>query len=135
MCVAALLLCCGAAGPVAAQESGSSLDIGDYEPYDEEEFPRWALDLRRFETIFFGSIPFTFLFTSAGFESYAYAANGFSPEYLPLFLGNSPAKQQFLADTMWQRVAVGLSLSALVATLDYLLGLGKDEGRDRTDSR
>jgi hypothetical protein len=132
---ALIMLTCVGAPRAVAQEAGEALEAGEYEPYEKEEFPRWARDLRRFESIFFGSIPFTFFFTSAGYETYAYVDNGYSPEYLPLFLGNSPAKQQFLADTMWQRVAVGLSLSAVVATLDYLLGLGENEGRNGSDGR
>jgi hypothetical protein len=137
------LLFCSLPAAVAAQEAsagegagqGAAIDTGEYEPYSPEEFPRWARKLRRFESIFFGSIPITFFFTSAGFETYAYIDHNYSPDYLPLFLGNSPAKQQYLADTLWQRVAVGLSLSALVAGLDYLLGLDGDAGRDRTDRR
>ena len=30
-----------------------------YESYDEEEFPLWTIELRRAETIFFGSLVFT----------------------------------------------------------------------------
>ena len=32
----------------------------EYEPYEKEEFPIWSLELRRAETIFFGSLVITF---------------------------------------------------------------------------
>ena len=124
-----------ASNPQQNRSPGDSIPTGEYEPYTEDEFPEWARDMRRFESIFFGSIPFTLFFTTAGWETYAYVENDFSAQYLPLFLGNSPAKQQYLASTRWQRVTVGLSLSLVIATADYLLGLGDNEGRDRTDNR
>ncbi len=124
-----------ASPPQQNRSPGESIPTGEYEPYTEEEFPEWARDMRRFESIFFGSIPFTLFFTTAGWETYAYVENDFSSQYLPLFLGTSPAKQQYLASTRWQRVTAGLSLSLVIATADYLLGLGDNEGRDRTDNR
>ena len=32
----------------------------EYEPYEEEEFPIWSYELRRAESIFFGSLVITF---------------------------------------------------------------------------
>lgn len=94
---------------------------GEYEPYKPEEFPEWAHQLRRYETIFFGTIPFSFLFTSLGFDMYAYAINDFDANYLPLFLGTSPEKEAFSRDTIFPRIAVSISLSMLLAYVDYLL--------------
>lgn len=92
-----------------------------YEPYRPEEFPEWAHSLRRFETIFFGSLPIAFLFSSLGFDLYAYSANNFRQEYLPLFFGNSPEKEQFTQDTMVQRIGISISLSLVIAIADLII--------------
>ena len=99
----------------------------DYEPYSPGEFPEWAHQLRRYETIFFGSLPFAFLFTSLGFDFYAYAANNFDENYLPLFLGTSPEKEDFNNRTIGARIAVSISLSAVIAYIDYLIERKQDE--------
>ncbi len=55
--VAIILIVCLAA-PLFA------LDMSQAEPYDESEFPKWSLGLRRSEIIFFGAIPIAYPFTS-----------------------------------------------------------------------
>jgi hypothetical protein len=92
-----------------------------YEPYRPEEFPEWAHTARRFETIFFGALPIAFLFGSLGFDMYAYTSNGFTQEYLPLFLGNSPEKEQFTQDTMIERIGISISLSLVIAIIDLII--------------
>ncbi len=42
--------------------SGGQIDPDS--PYGNIDFPQWALDLRRFEVIFIGSLPVTFLFAT-----------------------------------------------------------------------
>lgn len=37
------------------------------EPYEKEEFPQWALDLRRFEIVSLGSIPFAMIGVTIGY--------------------------------------------------------------------
>ncbi|MCF7913883.1 MAG: hypothetical protein K9L66_01815 [Spirochaetaceae bacterium] len=93
----------------------------EYEAYKPDEFPEWAHSLRRFETIFFGSIPFTFLFSSLGFDMYAYSSSGFQQAYLPLFLGTSPEKEEFNRDTRWQKIGVSISLSLVIALVDFII--------------
>jgi len=39
-------------------------------PYREDEFPAWVHSLRRFEIIFFGSVPLSYIFISFGVDSY-----------------------------------------------------------------
>jgi hypothetical protein len=113
--------------PLPAQEENGESD-GDgtknfeYEPYTQEEFPQWAHDLRRFETILIGSIPITFFFANIGFDTAAYVANDYDQNYLPLFFGSSPEKDELRYDTRMDRLAVSLSLSAAIAFLDYFLG-------------
>ncbi len=99
----------------------------DYEPYTREEFPEWAHDLRRFETILIGSIPISFFFTNMGFDTVAYVEHGYDQNYLPLFFGSSPEKDELRYNTRMDRLAMSLSLSAAIAILDYFLGrIGKE---------
>ena len=99
--------------------SGESLP--EYEPYEDDEFPQWAKDLRRYEIIFFGTIPFTFFFSSFSYDFYRYASNNFDQTLAPAILGNKtpPVKTH---NEKLQIIAVSVSLSAVLALVDYLLG-------------
>lgn len=99
--------------------SGDSLP--DYEPYEDDEFPQWAKDLRRAEIIFFGTIPFTFLYTSFSYDFYRYVSSGFDESFAPAFPGNTTTHIK-TNDEKWQILKISLSLSAVCALLDYLLG-------------
>jgi len=43
----------------------AGLDMSKAEPYKEDEFPKWALDIRRTEVIFMGALPLTFIAANA----------------------------------------------------------------------
>lgn len=83
-----------------------------YEPYQKDEFPQWALELRRAETIFFGSFALT----------------------LPLAIGayniainmGATAPEKFSTAFMYQ--LAGAAGGALTITLvDWILGrMGND---------
>ncbi len=45
-----------------------SLTLKNYEPYSDDEFPKWSLNLRRAESLFFGGIPIAFPLTSLAFS-------------------------------------------------------------------
>ena len=53
------------------------------EPYRPEEFPDWALDLRRAEIVFFGSLPFSLFFTFEAYDLGRFVASGFDPLLAP----------------------------------------------------
>ncbi len=93
----------------------------DYVPYDKNEFPLWARDLRRFEIVFFGTIPFSFFYASFGHSIYTYASSGWDPDYAPALFGNSTPP--VLTDSQKMEIvytALGLSFTA--AVFDYILG-------------
>jgi hypothetical protein len=90
-------------------------------PYTDDEFPKWARDLRRAEIIFVGSIPFTMFFTFEGYDTYRYVANGLDPLYAPWPF--RPGSTQLYSDQeKIGLVATSLSLSLLVATADWIIG-------------
>ena len=99
--------------------SGESLP--DYEPYQDDEFPGWAKDLRRAEIIFFGTIPFSFFYSSFSYDFYRYASNNFDNSLAPALLGNKTPPLR-TNEEKWQIIKVSLSLSAIFTLADYLLG-------------
>ena len=76
-----------------------SLDMEGYEPYTNDEFPKWSLDLRRAECIFFGGIPITYPLTALAF-------------------GIADKETSFL-----QNLAIACSVSAAIALIDYIIGV------------
>jgi len=95
--------------------------LPDYEPYEEDEFPVWARDLRRAEIIFFGTIPFTFFVSGFSYNIYQYASNDFDPDSAPALFGNT-TPPILTNEEKLQIIAVSVSLSSFLAVLDYLLG-------------
>lgn len=78
-----------------------------YESYDEEEFPLWTIELRRAETIFFGSLVFTVPISSL-------ALGLMSNQGIIIFENNTQSALVTLSS------AAGLSL--VVSAVDWILG-------------
>ena len=76
-----------------------ALTLDEYEPYQKEEFPKWSLDLRRAECIFFGGLPITFPVTAVAFT-----------------LANKDL-------SFGKTLAIAASLSAVIALVDYIIGV------------
>ena len=78
-----------------------------YESYEEEEFPLWTIELRRAETIFFGSLVFTVPIASL-------ILNLMSNQGIINFENNTQSALVTLSS------AAGLSL--VVSAVDWILG-------------
>jgi hypothetical protein len=52
-------------------------------PYEEDEFPQTLKDIRRFEIITIGALPFVTLDTTLAYSTYRYARNDFDDAYKP----------------------------------------------------
>ncbi len=76
-----------------------ALSLDNYEPYGKHEFPKWALDLRRAECIFFGGIPIAFPLTALTFSLFKQDTN-------------------FL-----KTLGIACSVTAMIAIVDYVLGV------------
>ncbi len=93
-------------------------------PYEEIEFPEWAHDMRRFEVIFFGSVPLSYIVTNLVYDLSIYASHDFKTEYR---MGT--ARDQ---DDIEFMLITSVSVSAGIAVLDYIIGQVKDRwGTDR----
>jgi hypothetical protein len=125
--VAVLLLCLlTAAGAVAEEEP---------EPYSPEEFPQWALDVRRAEIVALGVYPIAYLFTTLAYDLFRFTRESIdrgavATEYAPLFFA-PPDAPGYDRDERRGVFVASISVSALVAVADYLLG--RAEGSDTDD--
>lgn len=133
--LAALLLAVSTAGAFAADAPPATPPGADErvpEPYRPEEFPGWALDLRRAEVVFFGSLPFSLFFTFEAYDLGRFVATGFDPLYAPwpmragaeIGAGYTPAEKGWL-------IASAITVSLGVSVADYLLGRRARTREDR----
>ena len=79
----------------------------EYEPYEEDEFPIWSMELRRAETIFFGSLVLTF---PVAMGIYSLAST----------LGMSTPEEEYKQVLQQALIAGGLSL--IIAGTDWIIG-------------
>ena len=86
--------------------------VYEYEPYEEEEFPIWSYELRRAESIFFGSLVITF---PVAMGVYALGKQFGMPT-------PSETYQEVLIEA---GIAAGLSL--VIALTDWLIGRFSDD--------
>ncbi len=63
-------------------------------PYEEDEFPQSLKDLRRFEIITIGALPFVTLDTTLAYSTYRYARNDFDDAYKPDIFSPSSFTQE-----------------------------------------
>jgi hypothetical protein len=102
-CISVLLIMLITAGGLLCADTEESVQTS-YTPYNESEFSQFALDMRRAETIFFGSLPITYAATSLVVASLQSLTDS-TEDQVVLKLG----------------ITVGLSLS--IAVLDYVIGI------------
>lgn len=89
------------------------------EPYGIDEFARWQKDLRRFEILSFGALPFVSLLSFWGYDMIRSAKNPGNPAYYPW-----PLKRADIAAPLTEKeqktvffTAMGLSVG--VSLIDY----------------
>ncbi len=124
--------------------SGAHLDahalrrLDDPEPYSPDEFPQFALSLRRFQIVTIGVFPFALLFSALGYELgrfgyYSVRAGEPDGRYAPRLFGLGAAAE---AEPLSNRERVGVivtavSLSVVVGIIDYVLGRRERESATR----
>ncbi len=88
-------------------------------PYEEDEFPQALKDLRRFEIITIGALPFVTLDTSLAYSTYRYAKNDFDDAYKPDIFSSSSFSQEEQKGIILTSVGicVGIGLSDLIVQL------------------
>ena len=91
------------------------------EPYQDDEFPSWTIDLRRSEIVTLGSLPFVTLGATIGYSFFRYAANGFNSDYLPNPLAKSSAAANLNSD---EQVGIFISsgvISLIIGIVDFII--------------
>ena len=95
-------------------------------PYEREEFPQWAWDLRRGEIIAFGAYPIAMIVSGISLQLGRFAIASiqdrqFSQEYAPFFLSTRTGPRYDEQERVGLLVSAGI-ISAGVALADYFLG-------------
>jgi len=115
---------------LSAQSSSDRASIPEAAPYEDDEFPQWALDLRRAEIVALGSLPISLLasrllYAVARFAYKSIELGTAATLYLPPSIAPPGAVPLSREESAW--VVVGaLSISSIIAVIDYALGI--DEG-------
>lgn len=102
--------------PAFAEDASTSTTPA---PYEENEFPNWAKDLRRTEIITFGSMPFVTLGVTLGFGTYQYAT-GATDSFPNPFNKSSSA---FTTDQQFNILKISALISLGLGITDYIINL------------
>lgn len=78
-----------------------ALDMKNAKPYEEDEFPKWALNIRRSEIIFFGAIPVAMPITQLVCDAFNSDLN------------------------FWQKLGISAGAAAGIMLTDIIIGLVK----------
>lgn len=101
------------------------------EPYKDEEFPQGLQDLRRFEIISLGSMPFVLLDTSLVYSGIRYAKNDFSDEYKPALFSNS----SYTEDEQKGIIFTALGISIGIGLTDYIVQVIKRNSKKKKNQK
>lgn len=88
-------------------------------PYEEDEFPQTLKDIRRFEIITLGALPFVTLDTTIVYSNFRYAQNDFDSAYKPDIFSSSSFTQDEQKGIILTSlgICVGIGLSDLIVQL------------------
>ncbi|MBN1524087.1 MAG: hypothetical protein JW904_06390 [Spirochaetales bacterium] len=98
------------------------------EPYTEEEFPEWMLDLRRGEIVFFGTMPFSFLIALEAVDIGRYYAHDQDRAYAPWPFRDATAIPFSVEEQLWI-VGTALFISLSTAVVDFFINKAFQAGQ------
>ena len=100
-------------------------------PYDKEELPQGFKDIRRFEIITLGALPFVTLDTTLIYSSVRYAQNDFDDAYKPDIF----AKNNFTEDEQKQIIATSLGICVGIGLTDLIIQIIKRSSKKRRERK
>ncbi|MBO4404342.1 MAG: hypothetical protein J5780_03320 [Treponema sp.] len=103
--------------PLSAAESTAA------EPYTEDEFPRWAYDVRRTEIITFGSLPFVTIGVTLCYGTYLYMNGTLNSFPNPL----DKSSDSFSTDQQLKILGMSLGASCALGAADLIVSLIKHQ--------
>ncbi len=88
-------------------------------PYEDDEFPQTLKDIRRFEIITLGALPFVTLDTTLVYSNYRYARNDFDDAYKPDIFSPASYSQEEQKGIILTSVGVcvGIGLTDLIVQI------------------
>lgn len=98
-------------------------------PYEEDEFPLWAKDLRRAEIISLGSLPFVTIGVSLGYGAIQYFS-GKTDTFPNPFNKSSNA---FTSEQQLQIFGISVGVSCLFGLTDYIVSVTKRNQLEKKD--
>ena len=96
-------------------------------PYDDKEFPQTLKDLRRFEIITIGALPFVTLDTSLAYSTYRYVKNDFDEAYQPDIFSTTSYTQEEQKGIILTSVGICLG----IGLTDFIVQLIKRSAKKR----
>ncbi|MDR2052909.1 MAG: hypothetical protein LBP80_05800 [Treponema sp.] len=87
---------------------------------EKSGFPQWALDLRRFDIILFGSFPFTYWFASTGMDLYRSSRHNWDTRYAPWPVKSAGAVNM-TNDEYMITLSCAVGGSILAALVDHII--------------
>lgn len=90
-------------------------------PYEQKEFPQGLKDLRRFEIITLGAMPFVTLDTTLVYSGYRYIQSGYNPDFYP----NPFAASTYTTDEQKKIILTSLGICVGIGLTDYVVQLIK----------
>lgn len=88
------------------------------EPYDKEEIPESLQDLRRFEIITLGSMPFVMMDSTLVYSSIRWGNRGFDSAYAPTPF---PTSSSFSNEEQMGLIFTSLGISAGIGLTDFIV--------------
>jgi hypothetical protein len=96
-------------------------------PYEKDEFPVFLHDLRRFEIITLGSLPFVTLDTSLAYSTVRYVRHDFDSAYTPSLASSAT----FDSDEQIGIILTSIGISVGIGITDYIIHLVKRTSKNR----
>lgn len=102
----------------------SSVSFAENEPkpYTEDEFPQYAKDIRRFEIITFGSLPFVVFDSVLVYSGIKWSSNNFEGSFPNPFSVKSGLSKEEMTGVL----LTSLGISLCIALTDFIINKVKD---------
>jgi len=95
--------------------------------YEDDEFPQTLKDIRRFEIITLGALPFVTLDTTLAYSTYRYAKNDFDSAYKPDIFSSS----SFTQDEQKGIILTSVGISIGIGLTDLIVQIVKRNSKKR----
>ncbi len=98
-------------------------------PYNKDELPQGIKDLRRFEIITLGALPFVTLDTTLAYSTYRYAMHDFDSEYKPDIFSQS----NFTQDEQLGIIITSLGVCVGIGITDLIVQIIKRSSKKKKE--